>query len=41
LPSMRHGRRLQYAFHLLGQMPRSVVQFFPDSTGCSGKNLSH
>ena len=25
---MRHGRRLQYAFHLLGQMPRSVVQFF-------------
>ena len=25
---MRHGRRLQYAFHLLGQMPRSVLQFF-------------
>ena len=25
---MRHGRRLQYAFHPLGQMPRSVLQFF-------------
>jgi hypothetical protein len=25
---MRHGRRLQDAFHLLGQMPRSVLQFF-------------
>ena len=25
---MRHGRRLQYAFDLSGQMPRSVLQFF-------------
>ena len=24
---MRHGRRLQYAFHLLGHMSRSVVRF--------------
>jgi len=25
---MWHGRRLQDAFHLLGQMPRSVLRFF-------------
>ena len=25
---MRHGRRLQDAFDLLGQMPRSVLRFF-------------
>ncbi|HSX79076.1 MAG TPA: hypothetical protein VLQ80_10970 [Candidatus Saccharimonadia bacterium] len=24
---MRHSRRLQYAFHLFGQMPRSVLRF--------------
>jgi len=25
---MRHGRRLQDAFYLFGQMPRSVLRFF-------------